>query len=242
MEPLKIESLLLMGGQSSRMGSRKELLPFPDGRLAIEHALDTLHSTFLERSSIYISMHSTSQLDAIKFMLEESRSESISADFRSQEPQMQVYKYRHKRCITPIRIIPIFDKHQENIGPAAGLLAAHAMLPEATFLVLGCDYPLLPPSALQQLSLEYIAPVTCFVNDSGFAEPLIAVWGPEALERLKENVAHGRNGLHYAIKQVGGKRVIPLKQEWITGTNTRKEWDEAMDSLPKIGKVDLSKK
>jgi molybdopterin-guanine dinucleotide biosynthesis protein A len=86
----------------------------------------------------------------IQFTLEEPHSESNSA---------HTYEHCHDRRRAPIRV-PIFDDQQEDIGLAGGLLAAHAMLPGATFLVLGCDYPLLPPTALQQLILEYITPVT----------------------------------------------------------------------------------
>jgi hypothetical protein len=57
---------------------------------------------------------------------------------------------------------------------------------------------------------------------------LIAVWGPEALKRLNKNVAQGRNGLNYAITQVGGKIVKPLREEWVRGANTKEEWDKAM--------------
>lgn len=51
------ETILLIGRASSRMGSRKELLPFPNGRLSIEHALKTLHRAVPSASTIYVSLH-----------------------------------------------------------------------------------------------------------------------------------------------------------------------------------------
>lgn len=101
-------------------------------------------------------------------------------------------------------------------------------------MVLGCDYPLLPPSALQQLVLEYQDPVTCFVNEEGFTESLIGIWGPEALAKLGNNVEGGRSRLNGVVKEVGGKIVRPLREGWITGTNTKEEWEKAMAVLKEV--------
>lgn len=191
------------------MGSRKELLTLSDGRLALQHALDTLWCVLSNASPVYLSVHDERQLDAIGFV----RQKHVPS--QSQRPE----------------IVCIFDNQDQNIGPAAGLLAAHAMFPNASFLILGCDYPLLPPAALEQLIVEYVPPVTCFSNEERFSEPLIAVWAPEALETLKENVKRGRSGLNAVIKELGGKNITPLRKEWIKGTNTREEWNEAMRLL-----------
>jgi len=98
-------------------------------------------------------------------------------------------------------------------------------------MVLGCDYPLLPPSALQQLVLEFEGKVTCFENEEGFVELLIGIWGPEVLGVLEENVGRGKSGLNGVVRDVGGKLVKRLREGWIMGTNTRGEWEEAMKVL-----------
>jgi hypothetical protein len=89
----------------------------------------------------------------------------------------------------------IFDASGVDIEPAAGLLAAHPLC-----IILGSGHPLLSPTALQQLVLEYQAPVTCFSNEGGFSQPLIAVWGPAVLLKLKYNVESWSNGLNNAIQ------------------------------------------
>jgi hypothetical protein len=66
-----LKVLLLIRGESSCMGSRRELLRFPDGRLAIEHALETLHSAVPSASTIYISLHDESQLENIETSLKD---------------------------------------------------------------------------------------------------------------------------------------------------------------------------
>jgi hypothetical protein len=42
----------------------------------------------------------------------------------------------------------VFNEQNEEMGPAAGPLAAPKLYPDARCPVIGCDYPLLP-SALQ---------------------------------------------------------------------------------------------
>lgn len=228
-----LRPLLCIGGQSTRMGARKELLPFPDGRPAFEHAIDTILDAFPRLDTIFVSLRDESQLEGIRFRLETKRYLASLPD----EPHLgaDVHQHEISKCPT-LEPIPDLREYGE-IGPAAGLLAAHAAHSEVTFLVLGCDYPLLPPTALQQLILEYEPPVTCLLNAEGFSEPLIAIWSPEALEVLKSNVEKGMSGLNRAIKMMkrangqGVKLVRPLRDEWITGCNTMEEWEEAMRAI-----------
>lgn len=163
-----INILLLIGGKSSRMGTRKELLKFPDGRVAFEHALETIHDAVPTASTIFISVHNKAQLEGI-----EARLNDIVTLNRTAEDARHDQHGLNQHAFPMLK--PIFDGQGADIGPAAGLLAAYSRHPEAKWLVLGCDYPLLPPSALQQLVREYQSPATCFINKSGFAEPLIAI-------------------------------------------------------------------
>jgi molybdopterin-guanine dinucleotide biosynthesis protein A len=153
-EDIGIASLLCIGGQSSRMGTRKELLQFPDGLLAFEHALITIYNALPTTSTVYISLRDESQLKGIQFRL------SASTRPSSNTPELAQAKgdeHHHSSGFPALETI-FDDPNHGDIGPAAGLLAAHAIRPTSTLLVLGCDYPLLPPAALQQLILEYEPP------------------------------------------------------------------------------------
>jgi molybdopterin-guanine dinucleotide biosynthesis protein A len=206
------------------MGFRKELLPFPDGLLSFEHALITIHDAMPTADTIHISLRDESQVEGIQFRL------NMPAHPPARAAESSPDEHHHSSGFPNLE--PIFDlKEHRDIGPAAGLLAAHAAYPSATLLVLGCDYPLLPPVALQQLILEYEPLLTCFLNADGFAEPLIAVWSPEALDVLAEEVREGRSGLNRVVSMLKGKRVRPLRDIWITGCNTRAEWEEVLKAL-----------
>jgi len=88
----------------------------------------------------------------------------------------------------------IMDRVAE-IGPAAGLLAAHEEYPHIAWLVLACDLPVLDTKTLEALIQRRRPGYTAFAFQSehdGFPEPLCTIWEPEALESLSHQVASGR--------------------------------------------------
>jgi molybdopterin-guanine dinucleotide biosynthesis protein A len=101
---------------------------------------------------------------------------------------------------------------REDIGPAAGLLAAHAHAPQAAWLAVACDLPLLEASALQILidaRAPGVAAMAFRSAHDGLPEPLGAVWEPAALQRLQAQVSGGRHGLRSVLHGAEG-RLLPL--------------------------------
>lgn len=197
-----IKPLLIAGGLSTRMGTAKHLLPFTDSRPLYQHTLEHLHDTCPSAGTLYISLRDESQLPSLDLT-------SLTS--------------------TSTHIQPLFDEMTLSMGPAAGLLAAYAFAPTATWLVVGCDYPLLTTGALCQLLQEYVPPVTCFSNAQGYPEPLLGIWGPAALKKLKDNVAEGEFGPSTVVRSIARKVVRPKDERWVFGANTRAEWHAAMD-------------
>lgn len=132
------------------------------------------------------------------------------------------------------RVVRFLFDMDTDIGPAAGLLAAYAYDPDACWLVVACDYPIVDEEALQQLLKAYEAPVTCFVNGDGYAEPLLAVWSPVALRALAENLRIGASvGPSRIVRAINGKLIEPERKEWLVGANTRDEWEKVVRILQK---------
>lgn len=101
---------------------------------------------------------------------------------------------------------------REDIGPAAGLLAAHAHAPQAAWLAVACDLPLLEASALQILidaRAPGVAALAFRSAHDGLPEPLCAVWEPPALQRLQAQVSGGRHGLR-SVLHGAEVRLLPL--------------------------------
>lgn len=201
--------LVLAGGQSSRMGSPKHLLPFADQPL-YAHLIQVIHAAFPDTHAVYISLAACSYVD------ENLRAGCISIPMATGTSQI---------------VLNIIQDTQEDIGPAAGLLAAHNHDANATWMVVACDYPSLEPPALRQLLENYESPGTCFKNVDGFCEPLLGIWSPHALEALKENVEAGRTGPSYTIKCLKAKLITPVSETWMTNVNTRQEWENMIASL-----------
>lgn len=202
-----IHGVLLVGGLSSRMGRPKHLLERPDGRTFVNHALGLLSASLPASSKVYISVKDQDQ---------ESR---------------LVLDSRYDVCI--IRDEDLFESHPayRDIGPACGLLSSYHHGKMAHWLILACDYPLVVGEALQQLKDEYEEPVTCFMNEEGFSEPLIALWSPSALQKLEENVQKGMTAPSRTVKLLRGKTIGPRCSEWLQGTNNPKELSFAMAIL-----------
>ena len=221
--PAKV--LLLAGGQSLRMGSPKHLLPSRSGPALYEHLLQQTRQALksLSDRDIYISLRSETQVEELK----------------------QAYLLRHQ-CHLPYNTLVDLrlgsSEDHTDIGPAAGLLTAYEKSQLGDWLVLACDYPLLNREAVDQLLVEYGHSktkglqnfVTCFVNSKGFYEPLLGVWSPQALQRLRQNVHNGRLGpsrtISDLVRESKAKLVKPLDERWILGANTPEEWERCMHS------------
>jgi molybdopterin-guanine dinucleotide biosynthesis protein A len=197
--------LILAGGHSSRMGSPKYLLPLHNGPLYL-HLSRILHEALPETTTHHISLADRSVTDEVL------RREEVEVPNITDAP-------------STITLKTIIDDTSLDIGPAAGLLAAHFYDPQATWVVIACDFPLLQATAIRQLVNSYEPPATCFKNKEGFSEPLLAIWSPQALESLKKNVDNGRSGPSYTLKTIDSKRIVPTNEDWLVNVNTKVEWD-----------------
>jgi molybdopterin-guanine dinucleotide biosynthesis protein A len=85
----------------------------------------------------------------------------------------------------------------ENIGPAAGILAAQEQLPDHAWLVVAVDLPLLDAATLGQLVHERdprsLATAFRSSDADGLPEPLCAIWEPASREPLAAFLQAGRS-------------------------------------------------
>jgi molybdopterin-guanine dinucleotide biosynthesis protein A len=84
----------------------------------------------------------------------------------------------------------------EGSGPIAGILAAQSHHPEAAWLVLACDLPLLNRGTLRHLlrSRRAQQQATAYRSShDGLPEPLCAIYEPSSREALRAHVASGRD-------------------------------------------------
>jgi molybdopterin-guanine dinucleotide biosynthesis protein A len=86
--------------------------------------------------------------------------------------------------------------HGDLEGPAAGIRAAQLAHPEAAWLIVACDLPLLDVPTLQHLIArrDPSRPATAFRSQhDGLPEPLCAIYEPASAAALADFIASGRN-------------------------------------------------
>ncbi len=84
----------------------------------------------------------------------------------------------------------------EAAGPIAGILAAQSRHPEAAWLVLACDLPLLDQETLEHLlrSRRPERQATAYRSSrDGLPEPLCAIYEPSSREAIRSHIATGRD-------------------------------------------------
>lgn len=220
-----LKPLLLAGGRSSRMGTRKELLCIEDNEPMYKRLISVLQTACPEADTVYLSLRDRGAAQAFY------KSGDVTCSHGD------VLKLNVGGSALTVRLIYDNDDgspqdEDADIGPAAGLLSAHRQDSSATWLVVACDYPLLTTAALRSLrqqSESSRAPVTCFSNAKGFNEPLLAIWTPDALHALQENVEQGILGPSVVVKRLHGRTLRPENEHWLFNTNNWEEWQRALD-------------
>jgi len=131
------------------------------------------------------------------------------------------------------RFPQIRDVH-ENLGPVAGLLAAQARHPEAAWLVLACDLPLLDETTLRHLvscrAPQRVATAYRSSHD-GLPEPLCAIWEPRSAAPLAAYVAAGRQCPRRFLLSADAQLIDEPSPGALDNINTPEEYRSAMTAL-----------
>lgn len=120
-------------------------------------------------------------------------------------------------------------------GPYNGLLSAHKKYPEAAWLVLACDLPLMDLEALKELisQRDSAKQATAFaLKENPLPEPLCAIWEPHAfadsLRYLESGV--GTCPRKFLINN-DTKLVFPKNEKVLLNANSEEEYKEAVEKL-----------
>jgi len=115
----------------------------------------------------------------------------------------------------------------DNVGPAAGILAAFAHRPDNAWLVLAVDLPLLNAETLAHLvrsrATDQMATAYISAHD-GLPEPLCAIWEPASHAALATFVAEGRHCPRKFLINHPVRLVPLLTPEALANINTPDEY------------------
>jgi molybdopterin-guanine dinucleotide biosynthesis protein A len=122
---------------------------------------------------------------------------------------------------TPAGVDIIVDGYKQ-LGPAAGLLSAWDRFPDRPWLVLATDMPWVHSDHLRLLlrTRDPNATATVFRHSDGFAEPLCAVWEPQARPTLQCRVARGDASLSALLKVTTVNWLAVADPSWLASANT----------------------
>jgi molybdopterin-guanine dinucleotide biosynthesis protein A len=126
----------------------------------------------------------------------------------------------------------------ERTGPMAALLTAFDLYPDASFFVVGCDYPHLKSSDLQHLLYhrKQYAEATAYYNIvSGFYEPLIGIYEASIKDRLIRNYEQGNHSLLHLLREAGAEQIYPLVPEAIKSIDTKEAYEHALSQIRSAG-------
>lgn len=119
------------------------------------------------------------------------------------------------------------DAALSNHGPASSLLTAAKRFPEASILLLGCDYPMFDASMLQRLisARNPFSEIVCYYHPiNGFAEPLLAIYESKILNNLYSKLEACHFSLQRLLKQSATLNLIPNKLDGLQSIDTAEQF------------------
>ena len=125
----------------------------------------------------------------------------------------------------------------ENNGPIAALLTATKKFPNASFLLIGCDYPFLKLDDLKLLVQSRNESVNglAFYNEAvEVYEPLLAIYEQPVLNKLQANFAAGKLSLQHFLIEINALKIIPNNKTSIRSIDTKNELLNAKEKLRKL--------
>ena len=135
------------------------------------------------------------------------------------------------------RFARIVDR-QADIGPIAGVLAAQAEHPQAAWLVLACDLPLLDRASLEHLvrARDPARLATAYRSShDGLPEPLCAIYEPASAAPLSAHLAAGRNCPRKFLLSADTQIIAEPNPRALDNINTPEEYGLAMAALNQNG-------
>jgi molybdopterin-guanine dinucleotide biosynthesis protein A len=134
----------------------------------------------------------------------------------------------------PLRAsLPQLIDTYDAVGPVAGILSAHDAFPDAAWLVIACDLPLLDEATLRALiaARDPSKEATAFASRfDGLPEPLCALWEPAIHQRLKQRYEAGSYCPRKVLIQAD-TRLLPAPGNALDNVNTPQEFEQVQRQL-----------
>src|SRR5690606_14996663 len=139
----------------------------------------------------------------------------------------------YQAAAEPYTDLPLIIDEGHYRGPAAGLEAAWTHHPEAAWLTLAVDMPLVDRALLEELiaARDDNAPATAFRHEDGTVEPLCTIWEPAARAPLLEQISSGDSSLRRFLETHGAACLVPSAPAKLRSINDAAEHASLIEEL-----------
>jgi len=119
------------------------------------------------------------------------------------------------------------------IGPMGGLLSAFDAYPDASFLVIGCDYPYLQKTDMERLlETDNNSLATTYYNDyEQIREPLVGLYKSDCYDLLKKQFEQNDYSLNHFLKEINATTIIPASPRSIQSVDTKEGYQKAFHEI-----------
>ncbi len=121
-----------------------------------------------------------------------------------------------------------------NCGPLGGIVSAFMHEPDAAWLVLACDVPLLDKYILNELieARQHSFCATAFVSAfDKMPEPLIAIWEPKSFSVAMQFITQGYSCPRKVLMNSNSKLIPSTSSEKLSNVNTKEELEKIKSSI-----------
>ena len=142
--------------------------------------------------------------------------------FYSIRDNQQIVDYPKDKCILDLN---------EHRGPLNGILSAHKAHPDAGWLVLACDLPLMDLKNLKLLKAERDTDrnaTAMATQKTKLPEPLVAIWEPKGLKEAMTYMQAAQSSCpRKFLINSDTKLVYPINDRVVYNANTLAEYEHA---------------
>ena len=129
----------------------------------------------------------------------------------------------------------IFVNKNEYPGPLNGILSANKIYPDAAWLVIACDLPLLNKETLHFLVKNRNAnkdATALATKASGLPEPLAAIWEPKGLSGVKEYLKNATSSCpRKFLINTDTHLIFPENDDVLANANSMLDYQRIKDAL-----------
>ncbi len=131
---------------------------------------------------------------------------------------------------------PLLPDIHEGIGPMAAIIAAQKYKPQAAWLAIAVDFPLIDEDTIGQLlkNRDISEAATTFINPvTGSPEPLMTLWEPAAHPTIMEFFYRKNYSLRRVLEYLPVHLISPPNPVALKNVNRPEDRDEIFDFLKK---------